>query len=268
MNGTVGIFGVGAIGGSIGLRARRNGARVVGADCDAAALRSARELGVIDDVATVEELPHAVDVLVLAAHLQPTLVEIERLKGASGAMPALIIDVASVKAPVALAASGLRNFVATHPLAGTEKSGAAAARADLFDDRTWAYVPSGDDALNARVHAFIESMGAVPFAISAEEHDRVVAITSHVPQIVAWCYAELLRAAGADAEKLCGPVARELLRISGMSSATWRDVLSANAANIEPPLHALCDNLSAAGSAISADDVDAASSRGESRDEA
>lgn len=243
MTDTVGIFGVGAIGGSIGLRARQNGARVVGADCDEAALEAAREVRAIDDVTTAGQLPHAVDVLVLAAHLQPTLDEIERLKRVPAPTPALILDVASVKTPVARAASGLQNFVATHPMAGTERSGAAAARADLFDARTWAYVPSGDDALDARARTFIESMGGVSFAISAEDHDRAVALTSHVPQIVAWCYGKLLRAQGADAEKLCGPVARELLRISGMSSTMWHDILSANAGNIEPQLRNLIEEL-------------------------
>ena len=241
----VGIFGVGAIGGSVGLRARQNGARVIGADCDSAALAEAREVGAIDDVATADELPHQVDVLVLAAHLRPMLDEVERLKGTSGSMPALIIDVASVKAPVAAVGCGLRNFVATHPMAGTERSGARAARADLLEGRTWAYVPSGDEALDERARAFIKSMGAVPFAICADAHDRAVAITSHVPQIFAWCYAKLIREQGDDAEKLCGPVARELLRISGMSSTMWADILTANAANIEPQLHKLICELDA-----------------------
>ncbi len=242
---TVGIFGVGAIGGSIGLRARRNGARVIGADCDSAALRSGLAIGAIDDVATLDELPHAVEALVLAAHLQPTLQEIERLKHASGSTPALIVDVASVKTPVVKAARGLRNFVPTHPMAGTERSGVQAAGADMFVGRTWAYVPSDGGALEERVRAFIESMGAVPFAVSAEEHDRAVAITSHVPQIVAWCYAKLLRAQGTNAETLCGPVALELLRISGMSPTMWRDILSANADNIEPLLRKLMRALDA-----------------------
>jgi prephenate dehydrogenase len=82
--------------------------------------------------------------------------------------------------------------------------------------------------------------------MSAEEHDRVVAITSHVPQIVAWCYAKILRAQGPGAEKLCGPVAKELLRISNMSSEMWRDILKANAENIEPELRMLVDELRAA----------------------
>ena len=100
-------------------------------------------------------------------------------------------------------------------------------------------------------------MGSIPFAISAEQHDRAIAITSHVPQIVAWCYAKLLRSQGPDAEKLCGPVARELLRISGMGSAMWRDILTANAGNIEPQLRGLIGELDSASDALKRGDVDA-----------
>lgn len=245
----LGIFGVGAIGGSIGLRARRNGVRVLAYDSNPAALEAALALGAIDATTSAQALPIECDVLVIAAHLEPTLREIERLT-AQSSITALVLDVASVKLPVVRAAAGLQNFVATHPMAGTERSGAAAARADLFEGRVWAYVPGGDDALNVRARSFIESMGALPLPISAEAHDRAVAITSHLPQIVAWCYASLLRDGGADAENLCGPVANELLRIAGMSSATWRDILQANASNIEPPLRRLATELQASADAL------------------
>ncbi len=253
---TLGILGVGAIGGSIGLRARRNGAYVVGADSDPAALENARNFGAIDATATTEELIRTADEYVIAAHLEPTLLELERLAGACKPMPALIMDVASVKAPVVSAAKGLQNFVATHPMAGTELSGVAAASAELFAGCAWAYVPSGDEKLDARARAFIGSMGGVAIAMSAEEHDRAVAISSHVPQIVACCYASLLRADKGAAKRVCGPVARELLRISAMSFAMWRDTLSANAANIGPELRRLAAQLEVAADAMARDDVD------------
>jgi prephenate dehydrogenase len=254
--GAVGILGVGAIGGSIGLRARRNGASVIGADCDAAAAEEARALGAIDTVATAEELPRVAEVVVIATYLEPTLREIERLAASAVSRPKLIVDVASLKLPVVRAATGLQNFVATHPMAGIERSGVRAARPDLFDGRTWAYVPTGDDELDGRASAFIVSMGAAPFAISAEDHDRAVALTSELPQLVASCYAKLLRASADGVEELCGPVARELLRISGMSFAMWRDILQANAANIEPQLHELIGELESAAAALARSDVD------------
>jgi prephenate dehydrogenase len=257
---TVGIFGVGAIGGSIALRARRGGATVIGFDRDAAALAQARRLGAIDAVTEAEEASRDVDILFTAAHLEPTLKEIERLQIAPGTRANLIVDVASVKLPVVRAAARLRNFVATHPIAGTEQSGAGAARADLFEDRPWVYVRSGDEELDERARGFIESMGAVPLEMAADEHDRAVALTSHLPQVVASCYATILRAADDDAKRLAGPVARELLRIAGMSFDMWRDILRANAANIEPHLRCLAAELQTAAAALARDDVESLAS--------
>jgi prephenate dehydrogenase len=253
--GTVGILGVGAIGGSIGLRARCDGRYVVGADSNDAALEDALAAGAIDARATADEIARTVETYVIAAHLNPTLLEIERLAKSSSAMPSLIVDVASLKEPVARAAAALPNFVATHPMAGTERSGVSAARADLFEGRIWAYVPSGDSQLDRRARDFIESTGAVPFGISAEDHDRAVALTSHVPQLVASCYAQLLRPSDATVERLCGPVARELLRISGMSFEMWRAVLQANTANVEPQLRKLVGALQEAADALARGDV-------------
>lgn len=234
----VGVFGVGAIGGSIALRARQNGARVLGYDSDRTALEAAKACGAVDDAASPEELRERAGVLVIAAHVAATIAEIERLQRANGMMPELVTDVASVKVPVVRAAHGLKNFVAGHPMAGTERSGVAAARPDLFEGRTWAFVPSGDSMLDERAQRFIVSMGANPLAMTAEEHDRVVAITSHVPQAFAYAYARLLQDTP-GAELLCGPVARELLRIAKMDPAMWQEIFAANAVNVERELRRL-----------------------------
>jgi prephenate dehydrogenase len=239
----VGIFGIGLIGGSIGLRARRNGAYVIGSDCDLVALETARTLGAIDAVAEGEELHRSADVLVIATHLEATLDELTRLAQEPDLPLALVLDVSSVKEPVVRAARRLKNFVATHPMAGSERSGVSAAHAGLFDDCSWAFVPTGDGALDARAEAFIRSCGGMPVAIEAEAHDRMVALTSHIPQIMASRYADLLRTWEPNARQLCGPVARELLRIADMNPAMWRDILTANAHNIEPPLRRLAYEL-------------------------
>jgi prephenate dehydrogenase len=246
---TLGIFGVGAIGGSIGLRARRNGAYVVGADSDTAVLEVARNLGAIDAIAPPERLPKAAEVVVISTHLDVTLREIARLAAEKTSELALVIDVASVKLPVVRAARGLRAFVATHPLAGTHRSGVGAARADLFEGCAWGYVPSGDVELDERACSFIASLGGAPIAMSAEEHDRIVAITSHVPQVLAWRFARLLDDTP-GARRLCGPVGRELLRIAAMSDSMWGAVLAANAANVERELRRLAAELSAAADEI------------------
>lgn len=242
----VGILGVGLIGGSIGLRSRHNGARVIGTDCNPAALDVARSAGAIDAAVAPHELFHCADVIVIATYLDATLRELRRLRRESPAGPSLVIDVASVKAPVVEAAEGVRNFVATHPMAGSEHSGVAGARGDLFDAARWAYIPSGTDALDARARRFIESCGGSPVAMDADEHDRIVALTSHAPQAVASCYAALLRETNANATQLCGPVARELLRIADMNPAMWRDIFAANAQNVASQLRRLAGDLNAA----------------------
>jgi prephenate dehydrogenase len=247
----LGIFGVGLIGGSIGFRARRNGLRVIGYDSDPSALEEARVAGAIDAAESFDELPLRSDVLVIAAHLGATLTEIERLRERGDAVCTLILDVASVKTPVVAAARGLQNFVATHPMAGSERRGASNARGDLFEGCPWAYVPTADAQLDARARDFIVSLGALPLAIGAEGHDRIVAITSHVPQVVAYRYARLLQEER-GAERLRGPVARELLRIASMDPVMWRELLSANATNVENDLRRLAAELEAAADELAA----------------
>jgi prephenate dehydrogenase len=246
----VGILGVGLIGGSIGSRARRNGARVIGTDCNPAALDTAHAAGVLDAAVAPQELFACSDIVVIATHLDATLGELRRLSGEPASRPALVIDVASVKSPVVKAATDVRNFVATHPMAGSERSGVAAARADLFEDAPWAYVPARNDALDTRARDFIASCGGVPIAMDADEHDRIVALTSHAPQAFASCYAAALRETDSRATQFCGPVARELLRIAGMNSAMWRDIFAANARNVTPQLRRLAADLNAAADAL------------------
>jgi prephenate dehydrogenase len=232
------------------LRARANGALVMGFDADPYAVERALEAGAIGRPVSHGELVAYADTIVVAPHLSGTLECIEALREAGRLHASLVIDVASVKAPVVEAARGLETFVATHPMAGAERSGADAARADLFERRTWAYVPSGDAALDARACAFIESMGANPLAVDAREHDRTVALTSHLPQLTGSAYARLLREAGPEADALCGPAAREMLRVSRMSFTMWRDILAANAANVEPCVRALAAELLEAADAL------------------
>lgn len=248
---TIGLFGVGMIGASIAMRARANGARVFGYDCDPAALAQALAAGAIDASAGEDELARRADVMVLAAHLEPTLRKLESLRYERTLRATLVMDVASVKVPVVAAARGVANFVATHPLAGGERAGARAARPDLFEKRSWAYVCSGDGQLDGRACEFIASLGGVPVPVSAEEHDRAVALTSHLPQLVGVCYSRLLRDRNVD-QRLCGPVARELLRVSKMSFAMWRDTLRSNAQNIDPELRSLNAALLSAADALEA----------------
>jgi prephenate dehydrogenase len=254
----VGIIGTGSIGGSIGKRLREGDTfDVFGYDTNPAAIAAALATGAIDAGVTREELYARADVVVIASHLDATVTEIQRVRLEGPVRADLILDVASVKLPVTQAAAGIPNFVATHPMAGSERSGASAARPDAFEGRAWAYVPSRDEQLDERARLFIESLGGVPVAVEAAEHDRIVALTSHVPQLVGSCYAHRLRERGETADALCGPVARELLRVSQMNFSMWRAILRSNAPNIEPELRLLAEALLDAADALRDGDVGA-----------
>ena len=254
----VGILGVGSIGGSIGMRARRDGALVYGYDPEPAALAAALELGAIDFAATRDEVYARAGTVVLAAHAAGTIDEIARLRGEGPIRATLVTDVASVKAPVVRAAGDLASFVAGHPMAGTERSGVRAARANMFEGRSWAYVPSGDERLDARARALFLSLGAVPLEVDADEHDRVLAFTSHLPQVLASCYsAQAVGRHGETFDALTGNTARELLRLGESSYTMWRDILRMNAQSVEPELRELARALAAAADAIRDGDAEA-----------
>lgn len=244
----IGILGTGLIGGSIGLRARSKGLQVAGFDRSRAALAQARELGCIDDECTREELYASCDLVVLAMPPRSVVAELHALGSATHGSAA-ILDVASVKAPVAQAARGIESFVGSHPMAGNEGSGAASADAALFEGRTWAYVPAKSGAATQRALALIALMRANAVEVDPESHDASVALTSHLPQIFAMLFARRLRdAAPAGAQALYGPVARELLRIGTAAPEFWDDVLAMNAKNIAREALGFADALERFGS--------------------
>jgi len=242
---TLGVIGTGLIGGSIGMRARQLGWRVIGYDADTRAAEEAVACGAIDEAVPRERILQQADVVVIAAHVNATIVELDAMRSQAPRAAKLVIDVASVKAPVVRAARGVRNFVATHPMAGRERSGPSAATSDLFAGKTWLYVPSGDRELDWRAVEFIGAFGATPVEVEAQEHDRTVAFTSHLPQVFATLFARRAeQRAGLDT--YMGPVARELMRLSHSSPAMWREILDANRANIIIELRALSTSLARA----------------------
>ncbi len=229
----LGIVGTGAIGGSIGIRAREDGWRVLGCDIDFAVAQEAVSVRAIAAAASREELYRESDVVVIASHIDAAIDEVRAL-ATQKSKARLVIDVASVKVPIVAAAHGLTQFVATHPMAGTERSGPQAARADLFEGRTWAYVPSQRVELDGAACDFIRSFGALPLAIRAAEHDRLVARTSHLPQLFASLFAASLKDEDdvGRLDDLCGPAARELRRLGQSSPAMWEAIFRYNGANI------------------------------------
>jgi prephenate dehydrogenase len=245
----LGIIGTGMIGASIGLAARERGWDVIGHDIFAFAQQMALDAGAIGEIVTREEIYERSELIVIAAHVDATVEEVTALRSRLLRDEQLVIDVASVKEPIARAAGGAPSFVPTHPMAGSERSGPNAARADLFEGRTWVYIPTPEAARTERARAFIASLGAAAIAVpSAEEHDRIVALTSHLPQLIAYAFTERvagLRETYGDAvvDALCGPAARELLRLGRSSPQMWNDIFAANGGNVESEFRLLVESL-------------------------
>jgi len=245
---------VGLIGGSIALRARTLGWKTIGWDRDAAVASAACASGALSSRASsLVALAARAEVLVLAGPVDATIAQLAELAEIpGGALAALVLDVGSVKAPIARAGRKLPAFVPTHPIAGSEKRGPESARADLFVDRTWAYDPELHPEAGRRAPDFIAAMGARAYAIGSEEHDRLVALTSHLPQILSVALGARLRAALDEpaTTALCGPGMRSMLRLAQSSFSMWGPVLAANAQPVAQEVRALAAILSMAASAL------------------
>ncbi len=243
---------------------------MTGYDPAAAALAGAREVGAIDAAAaSLRELAASVDTLVLAAPLDATLDQLRDLRaafaneadarGASATRrgrPRLILDVASVKTPVAAAGRALAEFVPTHPIAGSQRSGPHAARADLFVDRVWTIDPNVAPEALGLARAFVGAMGARAVELESGEHDRIVARTSHLPQLLSVALGAILAPAAADARTraLCGTGAASMLRLAESSWPLWRPILTENAALVSQEVRALAAVLSDVAAALDAGD--------------
>lgn len=229
--GRIGIAGPGLVGGSIGLRAREAGLAVTGWDVDDGNLRLALERGALSaSASSLEELAAASDVLVLAAPLDAILEQLGQLASLER-LPSLTLDVASVKAPVARAGRGLRGFVATHPIAGSERAGVDAARSGLFEEKVWAYDAGAGPATVELLKAFITGMGALPLPIDPLEHDRIVALTSHLPQLLSVALGRHLEPSlsSTSVSALCGTGMASMLRLAASPWPMWRPILASNA---------------------------------------
>jgi len=254
---TLGIAGVGLIGASIGLRAAAAGWEVHGWDPNAGHLAAARARGAIawaePDLRTLGEF----ETLVIAAPLDATLA---LLAGFASGPPraALIIDVASLKAPVAAAGRDLVAFVATHPIAGSERSGPGAAEPGLFAGRVWTYDAAARPGPAARARDFITEMGARAVAIDSREHDRIVALTSHLPQLVAVALGARLesRLDEPNVADLCGTGMGSMLRLGGSAWPMWQAIFAVNGRAVAQEVRGLASVLVSLAENLDADRPD------------
>jgi prephenate dehydrogenase len=159
-------------------------------------------------------------------------------------------DVAGTKEPVhqAAVAAGcaLDSFVGGHPIAGGERSGPRAARAELFTGRPWVLTPdrhTGTAALAAALE-LVEACRARLVVMGRAEHDRAVALTSHAPHIVASALASTVATAPPEVVELCGAGIRDTTRIAAGATGLWSDILGSNAAAVAAALEPLVAELS------------------------
>jgi prephenate dehydrogenase len=251
----IAVVGTGLIGTSIALALREHGSTVWLADADPAAARLAIDLGAGDPLPAEIRVP--ADVAVMA--VPPAAVAATLAEAQTRRLAHAYTDVASVKQVVVTQARNrgcdLASYVPGHPLAGREKHGPAAARADLFLGRTWALCPLPETSVAAvaAVTDLVLTCGAVPVRTEPATHDRWVALISHAPHLVAAAMAARLEEAPGEALDLAGQGLRDVTRIAAGDTALWTQILSANAAPVAEVLAAVAADLAEAARVLAED---------------
>ena len=234
--GRLAVIGTGLIGASVALAAKQAGAaaRVVGHDPDPAALEAARARGAIDEATgSLVDAVAGADLTVVAAPVAQLAAQVRAVLEAS-ADQTTVTDVGSTKAGACAAAAGSARFVGGHPVCGSEARGAEHASAEIFQGATWFLTPltETDPARYRLVHGFVSALGATPVAVDPQAHDRLVALTSHLPHALANV---LLNQAGASRIDGHEPLAaaggslRDMTRVAGANPRIWVDIFLDNA---------------------------------------
>jgi prephenate dehydrogenase len=251
---TVVVIGAGLIGTSVALALRARGARVWLSDRDLAAAQLAVDMGAGELLPAAGPSGGPADVAVLA--VPPATVAPELAAAQARRLAGCYTDVASVKElPLSRAREigcDLASYVPGHPLSGRERSGPAAARADLFLGRPWVLCPVPQTSLAALTAAtgLASACGAQPVRLSAAEHDRWVALVSHVPHLVAAAMAARLEQAPDGALTLAGQGLRDVTRIAAGDPGLWTQILTANASPAAEILTLVARDLQAAAAAL------------------
>ena len=249
--GPVAIVGVGLMGGSLGLALRAlGGVEVRGIDPDPEALRVAEAVGAISvAAASVEEGAEGAAIVVLAAPV-PQIAGLARRALAAGGPDCLVTDIGSSKGGVVagFTAAERERFIGGHPVCGAERTGVAFARAALFRGATWFLTPAAEARpdLFERLHALVASVGARPVAIDPDVHDRLMALVSHLPHVLAGALVNQAAATapgGREALRSAGPSFIDLTRVAGSNPPLWADILLSNAEAVLAEMRAYAARL-------------------------
>jgi prephenate dehydrogenase len=237
----LGIVGTGLIGASVGLAARRAGVEhVAGYDFSEETTKAAASRGAIDEACFhgPEEFVDVVDLVVVAV---PVIAQRSVLRDVLETEPeSTLTDVGSTKSNIGDALAHPR-FVGGHPVTGSEAHGPEHAAADLFDGATWFLTPTArtDPGRYRLVHSFVSSLGATPVAIDPDAHDRLMALTSHLPHALANLLvnqAGATRVEGHEPLAAAGGSLGDMTRVAGANPRVWVDIFLENSAALRAAL--------------------------------
>ncbi len=246
----IAVLGVGLVGGSIGLAARRRlGCEVAGFDPDPATVEHALRVGVLDRAAsTPADACEGAEVIFCAAPVAG-LTELATAALKACGPDAVVTDVGSTKRDIVAALGSDERFIGGHPLAGAETSGVENAREDLFEGARWYLTPKSERSsgvLYDRLQRTVAGLGARVQAVDPEAHDRLMATVSHLPHVVANVLVsqaadELTR----DSERMpeVGPSFRDTTRVAGANPAIWGDIFASNSEAVAAAVDAVAARL-------------------------
>lgn len=242
------IVGAGLLGTSLGLALKKHGITASLSDQSKANLRLAIEYGAGQELNVEPDLV----VVCVPPDMTAEVVAAELKKHPS----ATVTDVASTKSQIAQQVQELsvdhERYIGSHPMAGREKGGPGKARADLFFARPWVITP-GENSSAGRVDQIKDlalRLGALPQVMSSQEHDKAVALVSHLPQLAASLVAARLIGADSSYLELSGQGLRDTTRIAASDPDLWVQILSQNAEAVSPLLSALSKDLQIASESL------------------
>jgi len=258
------IIGLGLLGGSVALAARRAGVArsIAAAGRRRGPLDEARRSGIVDEVGDVGAAVRGADLVVLCSPVgaMPSLLE----EAAPHLSPgALVTDVGSVKGVLADRLPGILpdgvEYVGAHPMAGSHRRGVEHARTDLFDGACCVVTPRASTSTRAieRIVAFWGALGARVSVRDPATHDAEVAWVSHAPHVLAFAFADAMRGAPATAGELAGSGFRDFTRIAQSDGEMWSEIFHTNRKALAGPLQACARSLAELAEAIEAGDLDA-----------
>jgi prephenate dehydrogenase len=261
----IAVIGTGLVGGSIGLALGALDHDVVGFDTDAGRAARAKEVGAVSAVASsIAEAARGAALVFVAVPVSAVPgVVVTALDAGAG----LVTDVGSVKGPVVAEVARLRpdaasRFLGGHPMAGSEQDGIDSARADLFVGATWVLTPTTatDQHAYTELRALLRELNAEVVSVTPDDHDELVALVSHVPQLASSTLMNLATLREAEHQALLRLAAggfRDMTRIAASHPAIWLDILTSNRDAVLAALDAYLAALRDARELVAAGDRDA-----------